>query len=726
MKNIFTIFKRDLQKINGNVIALIVLLGICIVPCLYAWFNIAASWDPYTNTEGIKVAVVNEDKGFTGNVFNLDVNVGDKVISKLSSDKKLGWDIVSNEEAMHGIDSGKYYAAIVIPEDFSKNMMSLFSNHIEDPEILFYSNEKKNAIAPKVTEKQTTSLQNEINAAFFENLYKIAYDTLNTMNVAIKDTDKDEMVENLLTNLNSISRDMHLQIRTIGSFEDLAKSIQSTLTTTNSIVANSALKSDALITSLQNQTNELSNLDTNMSHLSKGIDEILSTNEQYFKALSDVINQTEEDIKDTSFNVNRTFKDVSNEIQILIERNQKVKEDLEKANAALPIPLLGIDRTVEKFASLIDQQTILKNKIDSNVQETEDLIDFTNAKKEELNQIISDSKSNIAGFRDDFRQDFSKDIDQIVGNIEDTSNKTISFINSIQKSGEQIDNVTGQLDRNMNDVIDILIKTRSELESASSNLDAMIARIENPESGDKMDTIRTILSEGPTVVTTFLAAPVHYQTEKLYPIENYGSAMTPFYSTLAIWVGGVVLVAMMSVNPTKNTLKDLTNLRDYQVYLGRYLLFALIGLIQSTLIILGDVFYLGVQVESIWYLLLAGWITSLVYVNVIYTLTVSFGDIGKAICVVLMVMQVAGSGGTFPIEVAPEFFKKVYPLLPFVHSMNAMRECIGGFYGNTYWYELGILLTVLIPSLLLGLLLRRPIIRFNEAFMEKLEETKIM
>ncbi|HFU3700565.1 TPA: YhgE/Pip family protein [Streptococcus suis] len=726
MKNIFTIFKRDLQKINGNVIALIVLLGICIVPCLYAWFNIAASWDPYTNTEGIKVAVVNEDKGFTGNVFNLDVNVGDKVISKLSSDKKLGWDIVSNEEAMHGIDSGKYYAAIVIPEDFSKNMMSLFSNHIEDPEILFYSNEKKNAIAPKVTEKQTTSLQNEINAAFSENLYKIAYDTLNTMNVAIKDTDKDEMVENLLTNLNSISRDMHLQIRTIGSFEDLAKSIQSTLTTTNSIVANSALKSDALITSLQNQTNELSNLDTNMSHLSKGIDEILSTNEQYFKALSDVINQTEEDIKDTSFNVNRTFKDVSNEIQILIERNQKVKEDLEKANAALPIPLLGIDRTVEKFASLIDQQTILKNKIDSNVQETEDLIDFTNAKKEELNQIISDSKSDIAGFRDDFRQDFSKDIDQIVGNIEDTSNKTISFINSIQKSGEQIDNVTGQLDRNMNDVIDILIKTRSELESASSNLDAMIARIENPESGDKMDTIRTILSEGPTVVTTFLAAPVHYQTEKLYPIENYGSAMTPFYSTLAIWVGGVVLVAMMSVNPTKNTLKDLTNLRDYQVYLGRYLLFALIGLIQSTLIILGDVFYLGVQVESIWYLLLAGWITSLVYVNVIYTLTVSFGDIGKAICVVLMVMQVAGSGGTFPIEVAPEFFKKVYPLLPFVHSMNAMRECIGGFYGNTYWYELGILLTVLIPSLLLGLLLRRPIIRFNEAFMEKLEETKIM
>lgn len=122
--------------------------------------------------------------------------------------------------------------------------------------------------------------------------------------------------------------------------------------------------------------------------------------------------------------------------------------------------------------------------------------------------------------------------------------------------------------------------------------------------------------------------------------------------------------------------------------------------------------------------MLAGWFSSIVYVNIIYTLTVSFGDIGKAVSVVLLVMQVAGSGGTFPIEVAPAFFKAVYPLLPFVHSMAAFRETIGGMYGMTYWTELGKLGIFLLLSLILGLLLRKPVIRMNEAFAEKLEGDK--
>ena len=110
----------------------------------------------------------------------------------------------------------------------------------------------------------------------------------------------------------------------------------------------------------------------------------------------------------------------------------------------------------------------------------------------------------------------------------------------------------------------------------------------------------------------------------------------------------------------------------------------------------------------------------------IYTLTVSFGDIGKAISVVLLVVQVAGTGGTFPIEVAPGFFRAVYPLLPFTHSMAAMREAVGGVYGMNYWMDLGKLGVFLIVSLVVGLVLRRPIIRMNDEFTEKLEETKLI
>ena len=261
---------------------------------------------------------------------------------------------------------------------------------------------------------------------------------------------------------------------------------------------------------------------------------------------------------------------------------------------------------------------------------------------------------------------------------------------------------------------------------SGKKLDTLAAKLLDAAKNNQLDELQDILDTGPQEISEFVAAPVKLDTNKFYPVENYGSAMAPFYSTLAIWVGGVVLVAMMRVNVDRKRQEALVNVTPTQLYLGRYILFLIIGLLQSGLICLGDLYFLEIQCEHPFYFMIAGWFTSIVYVNLLYTLTVSFGDIGKAICVVLMVIQVAGSGGTFPIEMTPMFFQKLYELLPFTHSMMAMRECIAGFYGNTYWQELGILSLYLIASLLLGLVLRKPIIRLNEAFNEKLEETKVI
>ena len=238
--------------------------------------------------------------------------------------------------------------------------------------------------------------------------------------------------------------------------------------------------------------------------------------------------------------------------------------------------------------------------------------------------------------------------------------------------------------------------------------------------------MQDLLSGNHESISSFLASPVELNTNKLYPVENYGSSMAPFYSTLAMWVGGTILVAMLKVSISESSLKGMKKVRDYQVYFGRYIIFLLIGLAQSTLIGLGDLLYLRIQCEAPFLFMLACWITSLVYVNVIYTLTVSFGDVGKAIAVILMVIQVAGSGGTFPIEVAPKIFQSVYPLMPFAHSMAALRETIGGLYGSTYWTELGYLCIFLIASLFLGLVLRKPIIKLNEKINEKLESTHLI
>ena len=217
-----------------------------------------------------------------------------------------------------------------------------------------------------------------------------------------------------------------------------------------------------------------------------------------------------------------------------------------------------------------------------------------------------------------------------------------------------------------------------------------------------------------------------YSGFQINPWFLFRLGKSPFYSTLSIWIGGIVLVAMLKVTVSENGTTGLKHLKLHQIYLGRYLIFLILGLLQSTLICLGDLFYLGIQCKHPFLFLLAGWISSIVYVNIIYTLTVSFGDIGKAVSVVLLVMQVAGTGGTFPIEVAPRFFKAVYSLFPFTHSMAALREAVGGLYAMDYWIDLGKLCIFLVVFLIMGLVLRKPIIKVNEAFSEKLEETKIM
>ena len=132
MRNIWTIFTRDIRKIRTNVIALIVVLGVTVVPCLYAWFNIAASWDPYGNTGNLKVAVASVDEGYIGNLIPLQLNLGDQVLSALRENTQLNWVFTTKSKAMKGVKSGEYYAAIVIPEDFSTNLMSVFSSDIKE------------------------------------------------------------------------------------------------------------------------------------------------------------------------------------------------------------------------------------------------------------------------------------------------------------------------------------------------------------------------------------------------------------------------------------------------------------------------------------------------------------------------------------------------------------------------------------------------------------------
>ena len=221
-----------------------------------------------------------------------------------------------------------------------------------------------------------------------------------------------------------------------------------------------------------------------------------------------------------------------------------------------------------------------------------------------------------------------------------------------------------------------------------------------------------------------MSAPVELKTIDVFPVENYGSAMTPFYSVLAIWVGGIVLVAVIKTNVKDKS--PYKNIKPYQEYLGRYLFFLVMAVIQAVIICLGDLFFLKIQCESVLPFVLTGIVCAFVFSLIIFTITISFGDIGKAVCVILLVIQLGGGGGTFPIEVTPDFFQTLYPLLPFTHAINAMRECIAGMYGMNYVKDICCLLVYVPFMLILGLCLRNPLIKANEFFERKLHDTEMM
>jgi putative membrane protein len=212
----------------------------------------------------------------------------------------------------------------------------------------------------------------------------------------------------------------------------------------------------------------------------------------------------------------------------------------------------------------------------------------------------------------------------------------------------------------------------------------------------------------------------------VFPIENYGSAMSPFYSSLALWVGGVVLVAVLNVDLTKRDRKKLGKANSTQLFFGRYIIFFILSQIQALIIALGDVFFLKVQCENLPLFILSCMVSAFVYSLIIYSLTITFSVIGKALAVIILIMQVAGSGGTFPIEVLPGPYKAIAPFLPFKYGINAIRETVAGVHMDAYLKNMGMLLLFIIPALVLGLLLRKPCIKMIGFFNKKIEQSDLV
>lgn len=726
MKNIWKIFQRDMMRIRKNVIALVVIVGISVVPCLYAWFNIAASWDPYSNTGNLKVAVASVDEGYEGSLIPLEINIGDQVLSALRENTQMEWVFTTKEKATSGVKSGKYYAAIVIPEDFSDKMMSVFSKNVEKPEITYYSNAKENAIAPKVTDKGASAVQRQVNQVFIETISNTTLTVLQAVSNMTEASGAETIVSNLNTNLTRIAGDLSASAGLLQSFSDMTVSAQNLLNSTTEFMQSAQTQSQESKQTFQESKESFSDINSALDAATDNVKTALNATQSVYDEMDQTITKAFETQSQDTEAVAFTLDTLAARVQKIIDSYQSVRDAVAAISDSHPELSTAVDAVVSRMDTSIKAQQELHDKLQNTAQSLRDTTTDIATAKKELQDLFATNGKEITDATNAYNASMEYSLNKLTDALSSSKTKISGLLSQLEKSTDGIYSLTDAADSDLTQIQSVLADSGKLLTDAADKIAGTTAKLDEMEESGDFSELESIISGDRDSISSFLSAPVSLKTHKVYEIANYGSSMAPFYSVLSIWIGGIVLVAMLKVNVSEKCTEGLENVKLYQVYFGRFITFLIVGLFQSTLIALGDLLYLGIQCEHPFLFLLACWFSSIVFVNIIYTLTVSLGDIGKAVSVILLVVQVAGTGGTFPIEVAPKFFRVVYPLLPFTHSMAALRETVGGMYGMNYWIDLGKLAIFLVISLIVGLVLRKPIIKMNDAFTEKLEETKLM
>lgn len=547
MSNIIKIMLRDLKSIRTNVVAMVIIMGLCVIPSLYAWFNINSNWDPYREdaTSNLKIAVFSKDQGIK--LQDISLTIGDSVVDALHENTTIGWVFADDERAaINGVYSGEYYAALIIPEDFTKSIAGILDGELDGGKMLYYENDKKNAIASKITGKARTAVQTQVNSTVFRTITQTA-----------------AKLGDLLSNTK----------------------------------------------------------DTGTSKIQARLEQLKSNIQDHQQALS-LLSDT----------VGAAVQAMSGARQL----NEKIIEDLRSD--------LDLISTVSAAVGISGLQT-------------------ANVRLQDYLLILEDGQADLKQMKKLLKKIY-KQVDQV-----ETALSGIEDYESLQQAAE-------------------------------------------------------ILQNEPEKIGTFFSTPVDVQTKLVYHIKNYGSQMAPFYTILSIWVGALILVAIIhtKVKPVQN----ITNIRHYQEYFGRYAVFFLVGQIQTLICVLGDLFFMEIQCKHIFLFWCAAALASFVFTLFIYSLTFAFGNVGEALAIIVMVVQVAGAGGTFPKEVLPEVYQRIYSFLPFPYAMDALKEAVGGQYQNAYLESLGKLAAFAALSLLIGLVLSIPFHRLNEMIEESKERTDLM
>lgn len=725
MKNSWKLFWRDIKNISTNWVAMVLIGGLIILPSLYAWFNIKASWDPYGQTEQIPVGVINEDEGAT--VRGEAIDVGGDLVDELKDNQDMGWQFVDRETAMNEVEYGNYFAAIVIPENFSETLASVISADPEKATVEYYVNEKINAIAPKITEKGASVIVDQISSEFISTVNGVIFDMFNDIGVEIEKELPDikrfeHYVFTLEEHLPEIHQILEESLEDANHADDIIGKAQKLVPEAKQVTDNGLETIDDTSAFLQDAENRLNEMAPQIENDLNKVQTIASNVDELLGEIQDA---------DIDFSRGEEIKqELDTKIDEAIQQIGTIKELLEKLQTYNASP--DVESGGEGYSlsdDKIDQALVKLDRLQSRLEEMRDntaqIEQFIAEKKQDvaatladLKQLSAHTSERIDTFVKEYKETIEPRVFKEITKAQSTLAGARDILTEIQTTLPEVEDILARTDNNLGEGKDMLETVMGEFPYISDKVKQLADRIRDVQEETDINEIIELLRNDPEAERSFFEEPVVLNENELFPIENYGTGMTPFYTVLAFWVGAILLISLLSVD-----VHDAEAFTGREVYFGRFFTFMAIGILQSLIATSGDILLIDVPVkESVWFVVF-GLLISFVFMLIVYSLVSVFGDVGKAMAIVLLVLQIAGSGGTYPVVLLPEFFQVINPFLPFTYAVDIMREAVGGIVWERALKDIGFLSLFGLGAIVLGAFLKGPINKQTDKLKKKSEES---
>ncbi len=695
MKQIIEIFKSDIKEIFRKVNTWIIIIGLIFLPSMYAWPNILSSWDPYSHTNNIKVAVISEDEGAT--VEGKNVNLGESLITNLKGNKNLDWQFVSSkQQAENGVKIGDFYASIVIPKSFSSDITSITRGELKKATIEYTVNEKINAISPKITNSGASALANTIGKNFVEVANGVIFEKLHEAGVKFEENlpaieQVKEKINHLNDNFTNYENSLNELIGKVDRGYNVLNTIQGTLPEIDRAATNSIMlanKTNVTIKNIEN-FNEIM-----LKNINTQLDKVIEISGEVVK-VAELIQKKPTNPEETK----AKMKALDSRFEAAEKRLDIAKDIFEYLNSLSDQNLFQKQLTkINTMESDITKLRSLNKKIYSNIDNydaisTKVKADFlTISKRVNYNSI-------------DFKKKLNTEVAPLIKRVLTSADTKIRNVSSvISRAQAQIPTINAKISEaevKIQTVQGKLLKLQGEMPEIKEKVQKLTGIVNKADGEIDTNALFNLLKVDYKQQAEFFANPVQLKENQLYHIKNYGSAMTPFYTVLSIWVGALLMSSLL----TTKVEDEENKYKPYQKYFGRGLLFMIISLLQTLIITLGDMYLLGTQANSPYRFVIYALLISLLFSAIIYTTVCLLGNVGKAVCIILLVLQIGSSGGTFPIQMTSRFFQILYPKVPFTYSIGLLREAVGGVYIPAVNRDMKILLTYLVITLVGGAIL---------------------